>query len=47
MVGLIGRRAVQRGAHGRFGEPEGLPSTIEDHEVELREDPHKAPRESG
>ena len=47
MVGPEGRRALERGARGRLGEPQGRPFAIEDHEIELREDPHQAPRERG
>ena len=47
MVGLEGRRALERGARGRLGEPEGRPFAIEDHETELGEDPHQAARERG
>ena len=32
---------------GRLGDPKGRPFAIEDHEVELGEDPHEAPRERG
>ena len=47
MVGPERRRALERGARGRLGDPEGRPFAIEDHEVELGEDPHQAPRERG
>jgi hypothetical protein len=47
MVGPEGLRALQLRASRRLGEPQGLPLTIEDREIELREDPHKAPRERG
>ena len=47
MVGPEGGRTLERGAPGLLGEPEGLPVAIEDREIELREDPHQAPRERG
>ena len=45
MVGPEGGRALERGARGRLDEPEGRPFAIEGDEIELREDPHQAPRE--
>ena len=47
MVGPEGAGALERCARGRLGEPEDLPVAIEDCEIELREDPHQAPRERG
>jgi hypothetical protein len=43
MVGPEGRRALQRRARRVLHDPEGRPLAIEDHEIELREDPHQTP----
>jgi hypothetical protein len=47
MVGPECRRALQRGPRGWLDDPKGRPFAIEDHEIELGEDPHQAPRERG
>ena len=47
MVGPEGAERSSAVRAGDLGEPEDLPVAIEDREIELREDPHQAPRERG